>query len=124
MDQLTSLGECLMWLVALEESRRDSSDDRCYKGAGDSRPQAQQVGGAIYARNLIQHQLADVGRLTDAYQDTYSNSYGSYTWRPLTELPTPGKPEKHLRDQHYVDHLQGRSALDTMRDMIAFLTRA
>jgi hypothetical protein len=123
MDQLISLGECLMWLAALDESHRDSSDDRRYRGAGDSRPQAQQVGGAIYARNLIQHQLADVGRLTDSYQDTYSNTFGSYTWRPLTELPRPGRPEKQLRDQHYVDHLEGRSALDTMRDMIAFLTR-
>ena len=121
-DLLSSLAESLMWLTALEESRRMSGDSRCYQGRTDRRAQAQQVGGAIYARNLIQHQLAEVGRLADVYQDTYTATYGALTWLPFVQLPQPARPEGQLRDQHYQSHLENRSVLDTMGDMIAFLT--
>lgn len=43
----------------------------------ERRRQAQQVGCAVYARNLIQYLWPQVGSLADSCQDTYSDRFGS-----------------------------------------------
>ena len=39
-------------------------------------------------------------------------------WIPLADLPSPGEPEKHGRDQMYQEHVAGRPMTEPMEDAL------
>lgn len=69
--------------------------------------------GASWARNLDTHQLFRTAQAADMYTDYYAELYGVLAWRPRSELPP--RPDGHDRDLAYVDELEGRPVLDTLR---------
>jgi hypothetical protein len=129
-DPLISLAEALNWAYSLEDWHRKklkAAGIGDYRIRRDNGPDGGVTAGVIYARNLVAHQLTEVGALVDVYTgDLYhSDIYqGAWRWRPFSQLPKPepGHEEKQGRDQKYIDHVQEEPLLDRMRDVERFLT--
>jgi hypothetical protein len=133
-EPLVALAEILTWAYSLEEwhKLRLQGLGRAYYPARDAVPDGQVVAGLIYARGLVAHQLTLVGSLI-----TWSSQLGvpsaqpgvmqlgvgnteEWRWKPLQELPAPGQPEKHGRDQLYQAHLAGRPLLEPLQAAVRF----
>jgi hypothetical protein len=133
-DPLVALAEILTWAYSLEEWHRVRVQGmgRDYYLARDAVPDGQVAAGLIYVRGLVAHQLALVGSLV-----TRSSQLGvpsaqpgvmqlgvdntdEWRWKPLQDLPGPGKPEKHGRDQLYQAHLAGRPLLEPLQAVERF----
>lgn len=124
-DPLIPFAEALSWAYSLEEWHAShlKTIGVDYYTRRDNDPDGKVTAGVIYARGLVAHQLASVGILAnfDRYYDEY-DAYGSWVWRPFSDLPSPGKKESHKRDKQYQDHVQHKWVPRTMRAVERFLT--
>jgi hypothetical protein len=124
-DPLIPFAEALNWAYSLEEWHKAQLGKVGvgYYARRNADPDGEVVAGVIYARGLVAHQLANVGHVAtlERYYDDYG-AYGNLIWRPFSELPPPGKPEKKGRDKKYKDHVQHKRLSTTMRAVERFLT--
>jgi hypothetical protein len=90
-----------------------------------------------WARNLVHHQWADALRLDPSGHglypskdlfpspDLYPRADHAWVWKDLDELPKRRRRSKKKRQEDeaeaagYVEHLQGRSAAETLRVLLA-----
>jgi hypothetical protein len=121
-DPLIPFAEALNWLYSLEEWHKEqlrAVGVPDYYTRRDNDPDGRVVAGVIYARGLVAHQLATAGRLAHGvFPSTFPSVFPgglAWRWRPFSELPPPGKPETHGRDQKYRRYVEHEPVLTTMR---------
>jgi hypothetical protein len=119
-DPLISVAEVLTWCKALEDGHKKRIPSYFADRDGDDDGRA--LAGLMYARNLVQHQLATVGTLfswptrmtrqTSGRGGSVTHISGggtSFEWNAFGALPDPDKPSKtHDRDVFYRDRVERR----------------
>lgn len=119
-DPLVSAGDALNTLYELEEYHVGRLTRASYYPQRDASSDGQALAGLMYARGLVTHRQAEIAHLitvragvTRARRPGEPAIYTGgmameYTWKRLSELPPPGKPETHGRDHLYGQTVEGR----------------
>lgn len=129
-DYPPQIADGLGHIKRIENGESDRLGDRYYTLRSTSR-EGRVVAGLVYARNLVEHDSAQVdelvgrrpfrvGRSTLLGGDTLLGTGVVPTWRPFAELPPPGEPESHGRDRAYAARVEGRAVTDTFEDALLF----
>lgn len=126
-DPLIPFAEALNWLYSLEEWHKKNLKAvgvADYYVRRDNNPDGKVAAGVIYARGLVAHQLAVVGKLVSVWPDTWPSAWPpeEWRWRPFLQLPQPGVKEKWGRDRKYEDYVENEPVLKIMRTAERFLT--
>ncbi len=126
-EQQQATSEILGWLYQLEEWHKTRLQPARYYQARDASKSGQVVGGLMYARGLVQHGSATVEELVEGAFDQNAFSANAFdvgilTWKPFADLPPPGRPETHNRDELYQKRLEGKPVLETLIEGRDFLT--
>jgi hypothetical protein len=135
-DPMVSLAEVLEWCYTLEEYHVKRIGRPAYEAQRSASTDGQTEAGLIYARGLFTHSLFVSGQLvTRPPQMTYQRTGGrrggammivsgavsAYHWKAFSDLPAPGKPERHGRDAHYQNHIAGQLLLPPLEAAVRFV---
>jgi hypothetical protein len=113
-----SAAEASMWVAALDSTLTKQLGNSNYYERRDADHDGRVIGGLVYVRNLLGHQLAeqidrgwqpvvspdgDAVVIIEADETTTPVGVhgGTLVWLPFWELPPPDEPERNLRDETY-----------------------
>lgn len=126
------LSNALQHIYTLEESSKRDLGDKEYYSIRNADPKGQVVAGIVFARARVTHFGAVVedlegqrpftlGRSTLDGGDVLDGRGVTLRWRPRADLPR-GRPERHGRDEHYDQRVDGRDVVDTLEEAREFFT--
>jgi hypothetical protein len=125
-ERFAPLAESLLWVVILNDSFWDENES-VYRKERDSDEAGRTIEGMRYARHRLVHDIRVYGMhgALDAVVGGESKwgqavwgSKSAWVWRSLDGLD---EAKKRAGEDIYVDHLQGRPVMDTIRSVQAFL---
>lgn len=117
------LFEALNWAVALDDQARAhwAPEGTPLGWAWRTRVSGGEVVNAVRgARNRAHHQWADALTLSEGFTFPVVMPLVTHEWRwrPLSELPKPGRPAAVGADSHYEQLLAGRPARMALTDLL------